>query len=665
MHNISWHYHDVSSSRIDGNDYASPWSHGSSNTGGVKKKFLEEFVVSGDEITKWRIGRTRRKREIKDSDDGSGSINKDGSSENISYSGAMNDMATNIRGHANELHAKNINNKKSDIFGMNSDSDTTINTANESKRQTYQLESPEKNNNNNNDIAYPNTPDEAATKDTPHPVSGLNCADHGGPTNPKIIEEMIFWSDIPSDSDYVSPMYDPNAKEEKYLTFEPDQGGWNNIRMAMETALLMSHAMGRTLVLPPEQRMYLIDKMNGEQKTMFGFQDFFHLDAISIEHKGFKILRTEEFLEKEGVTGGLKNKETGSVMFPPKNRTNWDGPDRQTLFQYLREVGMTPEWESWDCALAIPQSRDDEAIDDLNNTLHSIMDGSYGKPVPTVEEFTGNPTPVNASMAERMREMLADRKELCIYDKPLQNSKLIHLKVHNGVRLLTHFYAFIFFADWKQDLWSKRFVRDHLRYVDEIICAAARVVEAVREHAILKNATNTEGIYDAMHVRRGDFQFSPTQLPADELYDLSKGNLEQGSTLYVATDEKNKTFFEPLKKHYDVVFLDDFLHVLPGVNTNYYGMIDQLVCYKSRIFYGTWWSTLSGYVNRMKGYYTAKHELEGYKDGTLRSFYFTPPERVLQMRSYIPVRKPIYMREFPISWRDIDQGIEDIASQKI
>ena len=25
---------------------------------------------------------------------------------------------------------------------------------------------------------------------------------------------------------------------------------WNNIRMAMETALVMSHAMGRTLVLP-------------------------------------------------------------------------------------------------------------------------------------------------------------------------------------------------------------------------------------------------------------------------------------------------------------------------------------------------------------------------------------------------------------------------------
>lgn len=54
-------------------------------------------------------------------------------------------------------------------------------------------------------------------------------------------------------------------------------------------------------------------------------------------------------------------------------------------------------------------------------------------------------------------------------------------------------------------------MRDHLRYVDEIVCAAARVVEAVREHA-RKNKqykpSMEEGIYDAMHVRRGDFQVS-------------------------------------------------------------------------------------------------------------------------------------------------------------
>ena len=33
----------------------------------------------------------------------------------------------------------------------------------------------------------------------------------------------------------------------QYLTFEPDEGGWNNIRMAMETAVTMALAMGRIL----------------------------------------------------------------------------------------------------------------------------------------------------------------------------------------------------------------------------------------------------------------------------------------------------------------------------------------------------------------------------------------------------------------------------------
>ena len=78
-------------------------------------------------------------------------------------------------------------------------------------------------------------------------------------------------------------------------------------------------------------------------------------------------------------------------------------------------------------------------------------------------------------------------------------------------------------------------MRDHLRYVDDIICAAARVIEAVRLHAS-KNANHTpsysEGVYDAVHVWRGDFQYTPTRLPAEELYKLSSPELSKGATLY-------------------------------------------------------------------------------------------------------------------------------------
>ena len=42
------------------------------------------------------------------------------------------------------------------------------------------------------------------------------------------------------------------------MTFEPDEGGFNNMRMAMETVLVFAAATGRTLVMPPRQRFYLL-----------------------------------------------------------------------------------------------------------------------------------------------------------------------------------------------------------------------------------------------------------------------------------------------------------------------------------------------------------------------------------------------------------------------
>jgi hypothetical protein len=55
-------------------------------------------------------------------------------------------------------------------------------------------------------------------------------------------------------------------------------GGWNNIRMGMETVLLFAHATGRTLIIPPEQPWYLLDKSS--KKWKHGFGDFFDMSAM-------------------------------------------------------------------------------------------------------------------------------------------------------------------------------------------------------------------------------------------------------------------------------------------------------------------------------------------------------------------------------------------------
>jgi GDP-fucose protein O-fucosyltransferase len=129
-----------------------------------------------------------------------------------------------------------------------------------------------------------------------------------------------------------------------------------------------------------------------------------------------------------------------------------------------------------------------------------------------------------------------------------------------------------------------------MRYIDEMQCAAARIVSAIREQAGSKG-NNPSGDFDTFHIRRGDFQYKDTRISAEAIYENVKDILTEGATVYIATDEKSKHFFDPLRKHYDVLFMDDFMPQLKGVNKNYYGMIDQLVASRGRIFFGCWHST--------------------------------------------------------------------------
>jgi hypothetical protein len=59
-------------------------------------------------------------------------------------------------------------------------------------------------------------------------LAGLNCDRWGGPSN-DLAEEMVYWEDIPSDSQFISPFH-KNEGPTQYFTFEADFAGWNNVR---------------------------------------------------------------------------------------------------------------------------------------------------------------------------------------------------------------------------------------------------------------------------------------------------------------------------------------------------------------------------------------------------------------------------------------------------
>lgn len=210
--------------------------------------------------------------------------------------------------------------------------------------------------NNAGAATYPGT--DSATNMQPvdddvHKVAGLSCAKHGGPSD-DLASEMVYWKDIPEDASYVSPFREYGPAK-KYLTFEPDEGGFNNIRMAMETAVAMAHAMGRTLVMPPEQRMYLLGKKDKHSKNTLSFEDFYHFDSVAVEHAGVEVISTEEFLEREIMSGNIRHPETGEIMHPPQNKTGWHGigtyhsQDFKELAGFLREAGISSTWDYSKC----------------------------------------------------------------------------------------------------------------------------------------------------------------------------------------------------------------------------------------------------------------------------------------------------------------------------
>ena len=128
--------------------------------------------------------------------------------------------------------------------------------------------------------------------------------------------------------------------EEKYISFVPDRGGWNNIRMSMEIIFVFAAATGRTLVLPPEQPLYLlkvsayrVDGVNlltiftnldmcdmtfcilqqDKGKKHRGFADFFPLHTAEFQ-KRVPVITMEEFVRREGG-------KNGRLPVPDKNRT--------------------------------------------------------------------------------------------------------------------------------------------------------------------------------------------------------------------------------------------------------------------------------------------------------------------------------------------------------
>ncbi len=96
---------------------------------------------------------------------------------------------------------------------------------------------------------------------------------------------------------------------------------------------------------------------------------------------------------------------------------------------------------------------------------------------------------------------------------------------------------------------------------------------------------------------------------------------------------------------WEVRFLNDYLAdgVLKGVNPNFHGMIESIVCSRADRFAGTWFSTFTGYIHRLRGYH-----------GLAEETYYHSPRRRHAAQSGESIGHG-FSREYRAGWTD-DNG---------
>ena len=107
---------------------------------------------------------------------------------------------------------------------------------------------------------------------------------------------------------------------------------------------------------------------------------------------------------------------------------------------------------------------------------------------------------------------------------------------------------------------------------------------------------------------------------------------------------------EPLMKHYKVRFLDNYAELagLSNLDPNFVGMIDQIVASRGRDFVGTYFSSFSAYIGRIRGY----HSLSG------KRMFYSHPQYWNETHSWVYPHASYSAREYPLGWLNIDENEE-------
>lgn len=257
----------------------------------------------------------------------------------------------------------------------------------------------------------------------------------------------------------------------RYLSLDPDCGGFNNVRMAFEVGVAIARVTGRTMVLPPPAPVYLL------KDTSLG--DVLNYSALAA---GVPVLSTAEFIAREGEGLGVPQRfreRAGQWMATAAGRRAW--------FDWRSTLGGDLPWAPLKTFVAVPSAE-------------AVRRASRG----------------GAGGAAAWRAAI-DGRSAVEYTPDLQAMRLLNLPsckrvpgVGRGAaggadyfRYLGQAAQYVLDASegGRPSAPLLQLLRDHVRFVDRVWVWAAKAVASL----------GGPFSYQGVHIRRGDFQYSQTR----------------------------------------------------------------------------------------------------------------------------------------------------------
>ena len=410
-----------------------------------------------------------------------------------------------------------------------------------------------------------------------------------GPGSKRILPELAYWNPQLLNGQFNRP------NRHRYVSFDIDQGGLNNIRLVFEYVAVVAAVTGRTLVLPPPQPWYLID--NGPQHRAHkqgktDIAEIFDMDAL---RQAIPVQTTDEFTRESAEHLSIPGN------FGPLNVSDPDNGERDPWL----------EWRQW-------------LLDNAE-----VMDG--WNPHETLICYPD----ISSVDIDCVSERYVDRRRLVEFTPWINAAPLIHFPSNNKQRSLGPVATMLVSADGRLPRLARRLIKHHVRYCREIFELASELISMLPFHQ-----------YSALHIRRNDFQYKEARTQAVASWNNIRNLLEDEAPTYIATDEVDEGFRDVFRSKKTVLFWEDLMqqYAGPAIPEKYVGPIEQLICAGARRFVGTDLSTFSTYIVRLRGYTRAPDMAAYYHTQS-----YSGPQRE-QDPDQCNGRE--YLRENPLFWLD-------------